>query len=270
MNAAQRATTPTAGPQEDVVEVDGHRLRLLRAGAGPVVLYLHGVGDLGTWIPPLTTLANSHTVLRPDHPGFNGSDDVPLGTPAEVAALYSRLFDVLALVDVTVVGCSFGGWIATELALREPRRVSRLLLIDPAGMPAEEERPRVHDMDPVEAAGHTFSGAEARAAARARAAGLATTDPLAATWRARNTAAARRLAPASFDPDLLRRAAGLTQSVLILWGEDDGVIPVSHARSWTDAIAQAELSVVPDCGHLPHLERPEEFIRRTRGFWPAG
>lgn len=250
---------------ESAVEVDGARLRVLTAGSGPDLVYLHGVGDLGTFIPPLALLAQRYRVIRPDHPGFNGSDDLPVGSPADVAAVHSRLLDALGVTSAVLVGCSFGGWVAAELALREPERITRLVLIDPAGMPAEEPAPRVLDMDPAEAAELTWAGADLQAAARDRAAGLAGSDPTAHAYDRRNRATAGRLAgdPYMCDPGLPARVAGITQPVTLLWGEQDLIVPLSHARVWTDALPAATLAVVPGAGHLPHAEQPAAFFARA-------
>ncbi len=258
-------SAPVPAVDESRVEVDGARLRVLSAGSGPVLLYLHGVGDLGAVIPPLALRAERYRVIRPDHPGFNGSDDLPVGSPADVAAVHSRLLDALGVSSAVLVGYSFGGWVAAELALREPERITRLVLIDPAGMPADEPAPRTLDMDPVEAAALTWAGAERQAAARDRAAGLAEADPTAAAHDRRNRQTTTRLAgdPYMCDPGLPAKVAGLTQPVTLLWGEEDRIIPLSHARSWTDALPAATLAVVPGAGHLPHAEQPAEFFARA-------
>ena len=267
---ADSAPVPTV--QESRVEVDGAELRVLSAGSGPVLLYLHGVGDLGAFIPPLALLAERYRVIRPDHPGFNGSDDLPVDSPADVAAVHSRLLDALGVSSAVLVGCSFGGWVAAELALREPERITRLVLIDPAGMPADEPVPRVLDMNPAEAAALTWADAERQAGARARAAGLAESDPTAAGYDRRNRQTTTRLAgdPYMCDPGLPAKVAGLTQPVTLLWGEEDRIVPLSHARSWTDALPEATLAVVPGAGHLPHAEQPAAFFARADlGVAPA-
>lgn len=260
--ATEAAPGPGTRVEETLVAVDGGRIRVLTDGAGPPLLYLHGVGDLGAWVPPLAVLARAHRVVRPDHPGFNGSDDLAVDSPADVAGVHLRLLDALGIDAVVVVGCSFGGWVATELALLAPERVRRLVLVDPAGMPAEEEVPRVLDLDPVAAAPLTFSGPGMQAAARDRARGM---DAATAARDARNRATARRLAgdPYLHDPTLPERVAGLGLPVTVVWGEDDRIIPVSHARAWTAALPHAELAVVPGAGHLPHVEQPAGFFARA-------
>jgi pimeloyl-ACP methyl ester carboxylesterase len=251
--------------QESAVEVDGVRLRVLTAGSGPDLVYLHGTGDLGAFIPPLALLAERYRVIRPDHPGFNGSDDAPVDSPADLAAVHSRLLDELGVTSAVLVGCSFGGWVAAELALREPERITRLVLIDPAGMPAEEPAPRALDLDPVQAAALTWAGADRQAGAAARAAGLAESDPAAFGYDRRNRETATRLAgdPYMCDPGLPAKVARLTQPVTLLWGEEDRIVPLSHARSWTDALPSATFAVVPGAGHLPHAEQPEAFFARA-------
>ena len=248
--------------EESLVALDEGRIRLLAGGAGAPLLYLHGVGDLGAWIPPLAHLAQTYRVIRPDHPGFNGSDPFEVATPADVAGVHLRLLDALGIDGVDVVGCSFGGWVATELAVLAPERVRRLVLVDPAGMPADEATPDVLGLDPVAAAPLTFSGAEMQRAAQERA---QTMDPTAVARDARNRDTARRLAggPDLHDPALPGRVADLRMPITVLWGEDDRIIPVSHSRAWTAAIPHAELAVVPAAGHLPHVEQPADFFARA-------
>jgi pimeloyl-ACP methyl ester carboxylesterase len=253
---------PSAAPaqyREDLVPLDGGRIRLLVGGEGPPLLYLHGVGDLGAWIPPLAHLARDRAVLRPDHPGFNGSDDLAVATPGDVADVHLRLLDALDVERFTLVGCSFGGWVATELALRAPDRVTQLVLIDPAGMPADEPGPDVLALDPVAAAALTFSGRPMQDAARERAAAM---DADLAAREARNRATARRLAggPVLQDPELPGRVTALGMPVTVVWGEDDRILPVSHARAWAAAVPHARIALVPGAGHLPHVERPTDFF----------
>jgi pimeloyl-ACP methyl ester carboxylesterase len=265
-----REATPAERPvvEESVVSVDGGRLRVLDGGTGAALLYLHGVGDLGGWIPALDRLATAYRVIRPDHPGFNGSDDLSVRTPADIARVHARLLDLLGIDSVVVVGCSFGGWVATELALLEPERVTRLVLIDPAGMPADEVPPQVLHLGPVESAPLTFSAPAMQAAARERSR-VFDTATLARDVRNRETAARLAGGPHLQDPTLPERAAAIAQPVTILWGADDRIIPVSHAASWTAAVPHAQLSVIPGAGHLPHAEQPGLFFARAGLGVPA-
>lgn len=262
-----KITTPALNAQrvsESVLTLEGASIRLLTRGSGPPLLYLHGSGDLGSWMPALEIFSQRNRVYRPDHPGFNGSDDLDLTSVGEVAAYYARVLDELDLGRITLVGCSLGGWIATELALLQPHRIDRLILIDPAGMPSAEEAPRLFDIDPVTAAGMTFHGVAARAAAEARASALADAAPEVEAWRLRNASTSAHIAgdPYMHDPSLPARVAELAGAfpIDIVWGEFDVIVPRSHARSWTDALPTARLHVVPDTGHLPHIENSAAFF----------
>jgi pimeloyl-ACP methyl ester carboxylesterase len=257
--------SPAPLPHRRDVVVDGATLRVLRAGSGPALLYLHGVGDLGAgdaWMPVLGELAGAYDVVRPDHPGFNASDDLPTATPGDVAAVHLRLLDALGLDEVTLVGGSFGGWVATELALQAPERVRRLVLVDPAGMPGAEPLAPVLELEPAESAALTFGDPAMAASARERGAALAETDPVAAAYERRNRATARRLAgtPPMLDPTLPARAGALAPPLTVLWGELDRITPVSHAQEWVAAVPGARLVVVPGAGHLPQVEQPAAFL----------
>ena len=110
------------------LQVGAGEVRLLRAGSGPPLLFLHAAGG-GGWTPFHDGLGASFDVLAPDHPGFDESD-----TTDEVEGVddlvyhYLRLLDILEIEKATVVGVSFGGWVAAELAVHSPERVERLVL----------------------------------------------------------------------------------------------------------------------------------------------
>jgi pimeloyl-ACP methyl ester carboxylesterase len=242
------------------VPVVGGRLRVITAGSGPSLVYLHGTGDRGELLPVLETLAERYTVIRPDHPGFLDSDD--LGTSitdvAGIAGAQRELLDARGVVDFVLVGCSLGGWVAAELALAVPHRVSRLVLIDPAGLAGDGSAPDIFSLTPEEALMATVHDEAGRSAA------LATPpDPETVRRLARSRAAAHRIAsePYMHDPRLGERLRSLTTvPVDILWGREDGIVPVSYARAWQDVLPHARLTVVSGAGHLPHVEQPRSLL----------
>src|SRR3954467_2191266 len=123
---------------ERIVEVGPIRARVLVAGTGSPVLFLHGAGGL-FWDPLLEALAGEHTVYAVEHPGGAGSDALEhLPGIWELVLFYDELLDGLGLDAVDVVGHSFGGMVAAELAANSPRRVSRLVLIAPIGFWRED------------------------------------------------------------------------------------------------------------------------------------
>lgn len=261
-------TGPTAEPQAHHLDVDGVGIHVLSAGHGTPLVYLHGAGDLGGWLPALGALATTFRVVRPDHPGFNRSDDDP--TADSVGALaqrYVALLDALQLDRFHLVGTSFGGWLAAEIALRRPDRVDRLVLVDPAGLPADGPIPDMFRTPPGELVALLCGDADSQAAGRARAAAVQQ-DPVLVERRTRNTATAARLAgePYMHDPGLGARLAELRAPTLLVWGALDGLFPIGMAQQWLRAVPSARLHVVEGAGHLPPADRPGEFVEVVREF----
>lgn len=236
-------------------------LRVVSQGSGVPLVYLHGTGDAGAMLPVLTRLAERYRVVRPDHPGFIESDDLGQERVADLAGVHLRLLDALAIDRFVLVGCSFGGWVAAELALLAPDRVSELVLIDPAGMPGDGSAPDIFTLGPAETLERTVHDPDRRAAVRA-----ATPDPVVVERLGRSRETARRLAadPYMHDPALPTRAGALRMPVQIVWGREDGIVPLAYADDWTAAVPGAVLHVISDAGHLPHVEQPDEFLAVTR------
>ncbi len=250
---------------EEFREIGGIRLRYLTAGEGRPLLYLHGGGDPGAWRQPLGPLSTRFRVIRPDHPGFGESDDLPQMSVAAIAEFYSTMFDELGIEDAIVMGASFGGWVGLELALREPDRVTAFIAVDAVGIvdPDEALAP-VFDLDRIQAAELMFPAGPLREAAIERAKSPA--DPTAAAKSARGLATAKAITsgpPMMSDPTLAGRAGALRIPVTLVWGEADRVVPPIHAQAWLAAIPQARLHIIADAGHGPQNQRPTEFLAAT-------
>src|SRR5262245_35134945 len=108
---------------------------MFRQGSGRPVLVLHAAGGAGAWNPYLERLSAHFDVIAPDHPGFGNSPELPgvdsIGTLVEH---YVSLIDSLELERLDVVGASFGGWLAAEIACAIPDRLDHLVLMAPSGM----------------------------------------------------------------------------------------------------------------------------------------
>jgi len=111
---------------------------LLRDGSGPALLYLHGAGAGGRWLAFQERLAERFTVLAPSHPGHGASPAAEwIEHVSDLAFHYLDLLDTLGLERVHVVGASFGGWIAAEMATMASLRLASMTLIDPVGIKVE-------------------------------------------------------------------------------------------------------------------------------------
>src|SRR5215831_7276782 len=122
-------------PIISTVAIRGCNIKLMRGGSGPPLLFLHGAGGAGAWLPVMQALAEKFDVIVPEHPGY-GASDTPdwLDSIHDLAYFYLDFLDELDLDRVHLVGISIGGWIAAELAVRDTHRLASLTLADAAGI----------------------------------------------------------------------------------------------------------------------------------------
>lgn len=262
------APVSAAEPAEHMIDVRGRRIRVARAGHGAPLVYLHGAGDLGDWGPALSLLARDFTVYRPDHPGFNDSDDDPsVDSVLDLAFSYLDLFDCLGLDRPSLVGVSLGGWLAAQLAVLAPDRFSKLVLVDAAGLRAEVPTPDIFTLNPAQQAELIYHRADLRAAAVAAAQQI-TEDPDLFQRYLRNRMASAHLAwnPYFHDPKLPGRLHRLAAPVLVIWGAQDRLLPVEYAHRWAEALGTARLEFIDEAGHLPPVEQPGAFAALVREF----
>jgi len=225
------------------------------------VLLLHGGAGPRSVAGFATTLAEQAHVLTPTHPGFDGSPRPDwLDSVTDLALAYLDLLDTLDLRDVLVVGNSVGGWIASEMALHDTRgRAGRLVLVDAVGISGEIAD--VASLSPAELGQLSFYNPALRP------------DPATLTDEQRAAAAAnmRTLAtyagdPYMHDPRLRRRLRRVTQPVLVVWGEADGVVTPVYGRTFAGAFPDADFELIAEAGHLPHLEQPERTLAAIQRF----
>ena len=146
--------TDTAGPSAREVSSRFGRSSMLRRGEGKPVLVLHAAGGAGAWSPYLERLSERFDVLAPDHPGFGLSPVLAeVDSMSTLVEHYLSLLDGLGLDTVSVVGASFGGWLAAEIASTAPDRVDRLVLMSPAGLLIADAPPADLVVDDARASG---------------------------------------------------------------------------------------------------------------------
>lgn len=248
--------TPTTLHTRELTLAPDLALRLTEGGTGRPVLVLHGGGGLPTVIGIAAHLAERAHVLAPTHPGWDGTPRPDrLASVGQIAAAYARLLADLDLRDVVVVGSSLGGWIGAELAIRDgDRRIGHLVLVDAVGIDVPEEP--MTDFFALDARGvaeHSFHDA-----------GRFFTDPatlpageLARMAANRTTMQALAGDPYMHDPGLRGRLAGVTTPATVVWGDSDRIATPAYGRAFAASFAaQAAFVLVPDAGHLPHIEQP--------------
>jgi pimeloyl-ACP methyl ester carboxylesterase len=234
-------------------------------GAGRPVLVLHGGGGPATVASLAGHLAAASRVLAPTHPGWNGVARPELiATVSDLANEYLAWLDREDLADVVVIGSSIGGWVAAEMALADrSHRITGLVIVNAAGVDVPGQPIRnIAGLDPLQIAQYSFHDP-----ATFRAGQPAPTPQSIAMQRAnQQSLAALAGDPYMHDPTLLVRLAGIGIPTLVVWGESDRVVTAEYGRAYAAAIPGSRFELVPEAGHLPHLERPAETFALIDAF----
>ena len=268
------------------IRIHGEDVAYRRGGQGPVLLLLHGIaGSSGTWLAAMRLLKDDYTVLAPDFLG-HGSSAKPLGDYS-LGNHASGVRDFLQMLDierVTVVGQSFGGGVALQFAYQFPELCERLALVDAGGLGREVSLllrlitlPAAEYVLPVLFPG--FARRWGDSVVRflgdrgVRSAGAVE------IWRAyrslteqENRQAFGRTMRAVIDPGgqtvsaMSRLYLAAHMPTLIVWGENDRIIPVAHAYQAHEAIPNSRLEIMAGVGHFPHAEEPRKFAEILRDF----
>jgi pimeloyl-ACP methyl ester carboxylesterase len=250
----------TATLTDEIVELPGGRSQIVfRGGEGPPVVFLHAGGGLVPDDPLLVDLLRSHTILAPLAPGFADLADLDeILDVHELAMHYDDLFDALDLERPAVIGHSFGAMIAAELAAHYPRRVSKLVLIAPVGL-WNDDYPvaDVFAALPTELPGLLFADTShpAAQAMLAGADGEPDVEALVPIVRGMTTLA-KFMWPIP-DRGLARRLRRITAPTLVVWGQEDRLVPPQYADDFAAAIPDARKAVFDRAGHMITVERPD-------------
>ena len=274
----------------EFVTVHGKRRAFVRTGSGPALLLLHGLAcDRTTWDRVVPLLAKKYTVIAPDLLGHGLSDkpraDYTLGGYANGMR---DLLTVLGIDKVTVVGHSFGGGVAMQFAYQFPERTQRVMLVSSGGLgpevtpliklvqaPGWEAAMRVLTMPGIRHLETTTLRALASHGGPLRkyTRDLDEAATIVESWRDRRTRfAVRHLVRAVIDWRgqivTMSDRAYLTEAMpmAVVWGRDDQVIPVRHSSNVAALVPDASVTVLPDSGHFPHRDHPEEFVRLLDRF----
>jgi pimeloyl-ACP methyl ester carboxylesterase len=236
-------------PLPEKKNVAGLSLEVMIKGEGRPLLFLHGGHGVDANDPLVERLAKNYKVIVPSHPGYGGSER-PHGidTVDDIVHVYLDLIENLNLKDIILVGVSFGGWIAAELATKGTGRFSHLVLIDALGVKFGDRESRdikdifatVIDDIPT----------------------LFFSDPDKGRAAFGNFDFVNML----YNPKLRQRLHRIKIPTLVLWGADDKVVPPSYGKSYANAIAGAQYAVIEKAGHYGYVEQPDAFADKIRDF----
>jgi pimeloyl-ACP methyl ester carboxylesterase len=241
------------------------RVRLHRAGSGPTVLFLHGAGGVPQWLPFFEMLAERYELLVPEHPGFGGSDDPPwIRSMPDLAMFYLDLVEETGLNRIHLIGNSLGGWLAAEILIRDRSRFRSLVQLAPAGIRVKGVPPGDNFIwGPEEAMRnlyHDQSFADRILELKP------TEEQIDVMLRNRFTVAKFGWQPRWLNPDLEKWLHRIKLPSLIVWGENDKIMPPQYAALWKKRLSDARLVMVKECGHLPHVEHADLVARHVCDF----
>jgi pimeloyl-ACP methyl ester carboxylesterase len=249
---------------DSVREIAGTKMHLSRAGSGRPVLILHH--DIGTpeRLPFYDTLAEKFDVLVPHHPGWGRSERPQwLRHPRDIAAMHNWLLTDLGLKDVSLVGLGFGGWIAAEMASQAPNAYHRLVLVDAMGIKPPEgdiaDQAIVSYIDYPKAGFHSED-------AFAAVYGDVTVDQLEQWDICREMSFRTAWKPYMYSQTLPHLLGGVRTPALVIWGDDDRIVPISAGKAYTQALGNATMTTIAACGHFAEMEKPAEVAKLVTDF----
>jgi pimeloyl-ACP methyl ester carboxylesterase len=243
---------------------------------GRTILLVHGVNPVSPTAPFLDPLAEHGEIIAPSHPGFGNSprpDD--FDTMYDLVHLYREVLDALP-GKVAMIGFSFGGWIAAEVAASGAAKLDRLVLVDPVGIKlgGREERDIVHffntsPSDLTRLAWHDPATRPAEVYGLGWQAAIddAMSDEvitaLARNWDALCLYAWR---PHMYNPQLRHWLRRISVPTLVLWGAGDRIVTPAYGRAYAGLIPGAHFAVIEAAGHHPELEQPRAFVDHVAQF----
>jgi len=245
-------------------------VRYYEGGAGQPLVFLHGAGGLDMDMDFLRVLTGRFHVYAPLVPGYGDSEECPeLRDMLDFTLHTWDVVSTLGLKDPILVGFSMGGMIASEMAAIAPNDVSRLALIAPAGLWLDRfPVPDFFAMLPFELPPVLFYDVEA--GARAMTAGVNLDDP--AFLQAFLVQNARQLGMAGKilfpipERGLAQRLYRIRAKTQLIWGDSDKLISPAYAHEFQRGISGAQLTVIPQAGHLVPFEKPAEVVAAITGL----
>ena len=253
-----------AGWSEQRIDLGGLKVKIGRGGSGRPVLVLHH--DTGTpeQLSFYDALAEKFDVIVPRHPGF-GVPERPqwLRHPRDLAALYQWLLADLGIERAGVVGLGFGGWIAAEMAALAPRDFHRLVLVGAMGVKPPEGD--IFDQAIVSYIDYARAGFHDQAAF-ARIYGDVSTDQLVAWDLCREMCFRIAWKPYMYSQTLPYLLGGVRAPTLVVWGDNDKIVPYSAGQLYARALREARLETVRGSGHCVDMEQPDALARLVIPF----
>jgi pimeloyl-ACP methyl ester carboxylesterase len=254
-----------AGWSDQQVDLGGLKVRVGRGGSGRAVLILHH--DTGTLdkLPFYEALSARFDVIVPVHPGFGEKSERAnwVRHPRDIASLYQWLLAELGVERASLVGLGFGGWIAAEMAALAPRDFHRVVLVGAMGVKPPEgeikDQAIISYIDYAKAGFHDPKAFE-------RNYGDVSTDQLVEWDLCREMSFRIAWKPYMYSPTLPHLLGGVKAPALVVWGDDDQIVPRSAGEVYAKSLPNARFETIANSGHCVDMEQPEALARLITSF----
>ena len=247
--------------------VGGIEVEVVRGGSGKSALLLHGFQTISPKAPFLSELAKHCSYFAPSLPGFGASK-----RPKDFDTIYDLVHHTLDLIDVvpgdkvTLIGFSFGGWLAAEAAVMRPAKLDRLILVDPVGIRISDRETRdildIFNVHPDAVRDKTFYDPKRFAPDFD-----AMEDADLVTYaRNRDSLCLYTWNPLLYNPQLKGWLRRIDVPTLVLSGASDGIVSPAYGRAYAKLIPGARFELIENAGHQPEIEQPASFVAHVASF----
>jgi pimeloyl-ACP methyl ester carboxylesterase len=254
----------------DRLTVNGIELEVLRrstgSSTGSLLLLLHGMDTVHPNARVLDLLGRDAEIIAPSSPGFGNTKRPPdFDTIYDLVHLYLALLDELPFERIALLGLSFGGWLAAEIAVACSHKLDRLILADPVGIKLADRETRdiadIFNLNPAEIRRRAWHDPE-----KAPSYDAMSDDELVIHARNREALCLYAWHPCLYNPQLKNWLGRIRIPTLVLWGDSDGIVSPEYGRAYAGLIPGARFSLVERAGHHPEIEQPEVFAEQVGAF----
>jgi pimeloyl-ACP methyl ester carboxylesterase len=249
------------------LRLHGIELEALRRGAGRPILALHGFDTIDASARFLDLLAQHGEVIAPSSPGFGNSPrPKDFDTVYDLVHLYLAALDALPGDKVTLLGFSFGGWLAAEVAAACSHRLEKLVLVDPLGIKVSDRETQdileIFNRSPDEVRRRSWHDPDGFAPDY----NAMSDEALVVHARNREALCLYAWHPYMYNPQLPRWLGRIAVPTLLVWGASDGVVSPDYGRAYARLIPGSRFTLIEGAGHHPEIEQPGAFVERVAAF----
>ena len=256
-----------AEANRSMMSIGGIELEVDIRGSGKPLLLLTGEEQLENNSPLVAALAENHQVIIPSPPGMGHSPRPAWLTRAEdIPFVYNDLARQLNLQDAIVMGFSFGGWLAAEMAVLDDSFIGKLVLVGAYGLkiggPFDRDIQDLWIQTPDKISSLTWKNPDLAKRDYTK----MTEDEVTVIVQNRETFARFGWDPYMHNPKLKYRLHRINTPTLVLWGEQDGIVTPEYGKAYAGLIEGAQFETIADAGHHPHLENTQAFLDAFNRF----